>query len=186
MIRQLFNLQLSRKELGALLNIMDMPKSLDINCSEFLRQFLAIGIDKREKERVAARKKQELFEKKLEQEEMLKLQQKEERGNFSIDYDFSEFDIARAMAKLTEASTHYDRSLPGCQSLDCFEVHHLGPGAFRDALRRTFMLHFTDKEMGMYNGIFVGLLLSWKLLLLFLSTIQVRWFASLTKRTRAM
>ena len=94
---------------------------------------------------------QELFERKVQLEEEAKLKRKEEKGNFSIDYDFSELDMARAVAKLVEASTKYDRSLPGCKSLDCFEVDHLGPGAFRDALKRTFNLHFTDREMGTYD-----------------------------------
>lgn len=94
---------------------------------------------------------QELFELKLKQEEESKQKQKDEFGNFHIDYDFSELDQERALAKLRHASTKYDRNLPGCKSLDCFEVHHLGPGKFREALTRTFNLHFTDKEMGMLS-----------------------------------
>ena len=58
MVRQLFNLKLGRKELGAMLSLLEMPLSKTIDCSEFLRQFLALGIEKREKERIAARKKQ--------------------------------------------------------------------------------------------------------------------------------
>lgn len=126
----------------------ELPAGPEIACGDFLRRFLQIGIEKREKDRIRKRKQQEQQEQRERDEEEAKVKQKADYLNFQIDYDFSEVDDARAQEKIKDASTKYDKSLPGSKSLDCFEVDHLSPGLFRDALRRTFDLHFTDKEMG--------------------------------------
>ncbi len=147
-IRQLFDLKLTRRELGALYEIFDLPQTEEINCGDFLRPFLKLGLEMREKDHLVQLKQQSAFEQHLRDEEEEKLKALEDKMNFRIDYDFSDVDAARAHERMKEASTKFDKSLPGSRSLDCFEVEHLSAGMFREALRRTFDLHFTDKEMG--------------------------------------
>jgi hypothetical protein len=116
-----------------------------IGCNSFLRQFLRLGIEGREKDRKLQRDRQ-IEAEKMKIEEKKKLKSSEEDS--IIDYSFNELDIARADAKLLEASTKYDKNAPGCQSLIGFECDSLTINQFRDLCKRVFKLVFSDKELG--------------------------------------
>jgi len=121
---------------------------VQISCNDFLRQFFRLGIEGRDRERAEMRRKQALLDRQADEERIKKLHESENKMSMQVDYDFTAVDEARALEKLKEASTKYDRNAPGCQGLDGFECESLSPGAFRDLIRRTFGLSLTNKELG--------------------------------------
>lgn len=186
MLKRVFNLKVTGKELGAILMHFDEQSANDmknaaasgaapaagagadggaaaaianadpeapsgpnqISCNDFLRQFLRLGIDARDRSAKDQRLKQKQLNKQAQEEEKAKMDAQENKLSMTIDYDFGEVDIARAEEKFTRASTNYDRAAPGCQSLDGFECESLTPGPFSDLVRRTFGLKLSGKELG--------------------------------------
>lgn len=171
MLKRVFNLRVSGKELGAILDafadadkkekndktatsesqaaqIGAAKESVQISCNDFLRQFFRLGIEGRDKEKQEQRRKQQVLDKMAREEAERKLSESENKMSLAVDYEFTAVDEARAQEKLKDASTRYDKNAPGCQSLDGFECESLSPGAFRDLVRRTFGLVLTNKELG--------------------------------------
>ena len=173
-LKRVFNLRVSGKELGAILGAFaDLDKgdksqgeevqqvaaaggqglvkdkdAMQISCNAFLRQFFRLGIEGRDKEKADQRRKQLVLDKIAREEAERKLTEAENKMSMAVDYEFTAADEARALERLKEASTKYDRNAPGCQSLDGFDCESLSPGAFRDLVRRTFNMVLTNKELG--------------------------------------
>jgi Ca2+-binding EF-hand superfamily protein len=149
-LKTIFNLKFSGREFGAFvktLQILD-GESGEILCGEFLRNFLQLGYKARDKERMRARRRTELDQQAADEERMAKLKFIEENQTTLIDYDYSEIDSARAMEKLINAAAMYDKSSSTAVSLEGFGCASLSAGAFREILRRTFDLNFSNKEIG--------------------------------------
>ena len=149
MLKLIFNLKVDRAELGAILKEFDPNfESRDIPGSEFLRYFMRLGIDAREKARMNQRQKQLQFAHQVEQENEKKLTSQEQKMNLDVDYNFSETAEENAKEKLRNASIKYDRYATGAVALDGFECESLEPGAFKDLLRRVFNIQLTSGELG--------------------------------------
>ena len=149
MLKLTFNLKVDRAELGAILKEFDPNfESRDIPASEFLRYFLRLGIDARDKARQAQRQKQINFAQQAELGSAKKLSEQEQKMNLDVDYNFSETAEENAKEKLRAASSKYDRYAPGAVALDGFECESLEPGAFKDLLRRVFSINLTSGELG--------------------------------------
>jgi Ca2+-binding EF-hand superfamily protein len=149
MLKLTFNLKVDRAELGAILKEFDpnIESSL-IPASEFLRYFLRLGIDVRDKARAEQRQKQLELNAQMEQEQAKKLAEASAKMNLEVDYNFSESAEESAKEKLLVASTKYDRYATGAVALDGFECDSLDPGAFKDLIRRVFNLVLTSGELG--------------------------------------
>lgn len=170
--KRTFNLQLNRAELGAVLNAFNestgnqsrhneneeegeiegeeggQSAQSNIVCGDFIKYFLRMGVDLRDRERADNRKRNEKLIKKAAEEEKKREDEKANKLTTSVDFDFSEVDEARAMHKLTVASTKYDKNAPGSQSLDGFECKDLSAVEFKDLVRRVFNLQLSSKELG--------------------------------------
>ena len=165
------NLKLNRKELGAVLDVFQKKEGLSkidenkgddeednknineiykakmskkVACSDFLRYFLRLGIEGRDKEKLLQRQKQvQKLKKKL-----LKKAEAAYKMSQEVDYNFGLNDEQMALEKVRIASSKYDRNAPGCVSLDGFEVDALSVADFKDLIRRVFNLNLTNKELG--------------------------------------
>jgi len=169
--KRTFNLQLNRAELGAVLNAFNestgnpnrhseneeedgtgeeagQSTQSNIVCGDFIKYFLRLGVDLRDRERAENRKRNEKLIKKAAEEEKKREDEKANKLTTSVSFDFSEVDEARAMHKLTVASTKYDKNAPGSQSLDGFECKDLSAVEFKDLVRRVFNLQLNSKELG--------------------------------------
>eukprot|EP01038_Epipyxis_sp_PR26KG_P006779 gene6779-9286_t len=150
MLKRTFNLKLDKYELGAVMKLfaVDGNNPSEVKCEEFVRYFLKIGYDSREKDKMYHRRKQQDLAKKAEEEHIQKLKQNTERLAYSIDYNFNNNDEITAMEKLKEASAKYDKNAPGCVALDGFECESLSPGDFKDLIRRVFNVSLSPTELG--------------------------------------
>lgn len=149
MLKLTFNLKVDRAELGAILKEFNpnLEDSL-IPASEFLRYFLRLGLDARDKARAEQRQKQLELTQQAEQESLKKLNEATQKLNLEVDYNFSEAAEECAKEKLLAASMKYDRHATGAVSLDGFECESLEPAAFKDLVRRVFNLNLSSPELG--------------------------------------
>jgi hypothetical protein len=149
MLKLTFNLKVDRAELGAILKEFDPNiESLLIPASEFLRYFLRLGIDARDKARAEQRKKNIEQSLQAEEENAKRLLDAAAKMNLDVDYNFSAEAEESAKEKLRISSAKYDRFATGAVALDGFECESLDPGAFKDLLRRVFNLVLTSGELG--------------------------------------
>jgi len=146
MLRAVFALTLSRQELGAIMAQYGGEHNT-VPAGHFIREFIKLGLDGRNKAHEEQRKLQAAMDKQAEDDKAKKAAELEAKRADTIDYDFSELDEARAVEKMREAAFRYDRTHPSAQGLDGFECEALAPGLFRDLLRRTFNLALADKEI---------------------------------------
>ena len=147
LLKQAFNLRLDSSEIGAVLSETGNAAGGFIEGDKFLKYFLKLGHNLRDKERAQQRQKKLSAE----TEEKLKLEQKkkkiDEKIELLIDYDYGEADEARAMEKIGMAAKDYDKTHPAAVSLDAFQCHSLSPASFKDVLRRTLNVYLSAKEL---------------------------------------
>lgn len=143
-----FNLKLDRTEMGVILREFDKASFGLVPCGDFFRNFFQIGAEARERDMLRMKKITLVHEQRAKKMEIEKLEEAERKMAGKIDYDFSMIDEARAEQKLKECAAKYDRGALGAKPLDSFGCEYLLPGAFREALRRTFDLNLTNAEMG--------------------------------------
>ena len=118
-----------------------------VECAKFIKYFLKLGLELRDKERVSNLKKQEYLNKLAEDERIRKQQELDGKLTVLVDFDYSEKDEGTCMHKLLEAATKYDKNGPGVQALDGFECDSLSAVEFADVVRRTFNLRLSPCEL---------------------------------------
>jgi len=145
-LRQVFKVIVTPAELGALLAHYDKTGSGLVNCAEFLLDVFRMGYEERcrrtelwrkiDNEKIDRMKnEQKQFEKKMEEKQTVKI------------VSFTEEDSQRALAKLTEAATAYDRNSTTAVSLSEFEREYMPLHIFKEQLRRVFNIQFTPAEL---------------------------------------
>ena len=145
-LRRLFNVNLSPKELGSLVANFDRQGVGMINCQSFLVRFIQMGAELRAQERhkqLESIRKQESIAT-VDTERNLK----ETSSNI---WDIANIEVTEdvrksAMQKLRLAACKYDRTHPAALSLQGFEVLTMKPSTFRDMFRRTFNVRLTKAE----------------------------------------
>lgn len=148
MLKLTLNLKVDAKELGAIIKEFRDDVETDIPCDEFLKYFLRLGIDGRDKQRQEQRKKQEVLDQKAAEESQKKKEEAAKKLKTHVDYNYTEADERNANEKLRAASEKYDKSAPGCVALDGFECEELSPLDFKELVRRVFNLPLTPTELG--------------------------------------
>ena len=102
-----------------------------INCGEFVKSFLAMGIKEREREA------REIKEKQWRAEEKRKaLKEAKEKDAFvtnqqKVSYDFTEQEFQSAVEKLTEAAWKYDKTKCSSTGLEAFDAKLMLPHVFK-------------------------------------------------------
>lgn len=148
-LKSTFNLKVDAGELGAILKeFKEDISGNEIPASDFLRFFLRLGFEAREKEKQAQRNRQKELDLKAEEEKEKKAQEKASKLKTFVDFNFSETDESRANEKLLAASIKYDPKAPGSVSLEGFECEELSPLDFRELIRRVFNVTMAAKELG--------------------------------------
>ena len=145
MLRSVFQLQLSRAEMGAVISVYGQSDRT-VLAGPFLRDIIKLGLDQRNKDLEEARLQQINFEKER-KEKILKMENDESelKSNLTIDFDFSDLDEALAMEKLKISAFKYDGQLSLVKGFEC---DSLRPVIFRDLLKRVFNLYLTNAEIG--------------------------------------
>lgn len=145
-LRQVFKVIVTPPELSALMAHYDKTGTGVLNCSDFLIQVFRLGYEERCRRTENWRKidndkidriknEQKKLEKKLEEQQAVKL------------VSFTEEDSQRALAKLTEAATNYDRNSTKAISLSEFDREYMPPHMFKEQLRRVLNIQFSPPEL---------------------------------------
>ena len=147
LLKRIFNLTLKPKELGAILDEYDF-KAKGVNSSEFLKMFLKLGVDEREKGHLAQLAKQRREDEARVEKEKADALALEGKNKRSVDKDFTEKHTESALAKVLVAAVGYDKNHPGAPSLTGFEVKTMNGIDFREILKSAFNIVLTPKELG--------------------------------------
>jgi Ca2+-binding EF-hand superfamily protein len=150
MVKRTFNISLNPKELAAMLTLFGADRDGNIKTAGFLTKFMRIGLDERYKFKTESIEKQRAAAKaaKKEREEKIAAQWKRVEDLVDVDYEFTREDEDAAMVKLVDAAAKYDKASVSAPSLDGFSTVYLGPGAFKEMLKRTFNFRVNGRELG--------------------------------------
>lgn len=152
LLRQVFNIHLTLRELAAVVSQFDRGHSGEIDCNAFMLSFNKLGQDERFRMSSERVKKQQELEATLEEEERRKQEEKElralEGAGMMPDFDFTPADKHSAWEKFTEAAFRYDKTASGAAKLDGFEAAHLPGQQFNNLVKKIFKLVLTDRELG--------------------------------------
>lgn len=155
MVKVTFQLMLTNKELGALVNHFDIDKNGSVRCDNFLLYFLQLGSKERANSWRASLEKQrrECYEQAIEQERILKAQW-ERAGSIKIDdiMKYTKADEDTALKKIGEAAKYYDKNSSESDLMRAFEGKSMSPSLFREMLKRCFNVSLTDKEVNHHHN----------------------------------
>ena len=149
MLKRLFNVKLSGKELGSLVDHFDSDKSKRIDCTKFVVKFTSLGFVEREK----------IHEQHIEKKRKATEREKKElyahliAGNArlpkaDVDFDFDQTDFNSAMEMIRIEASKYDHMHPSAPDLRGFRGSNLAPVEFKDQLRKAFNMSVTPRELG--------------------------------------
>ena len=93
LIRRAFNLKLNCAQLGALVKEFSPEcDGLSIPCGDFLKYFLRLGVDMRDRERADQRRRQQFLDLQAQQAEKKRLEDEALKYSKKVDAKFSEAD----------------------------------------------------------------------------------------------
>jgi hypothetical protein len=147
-LRRTFDLVLTNKEIGALVQAYRMPKSSRINCADFLKIFLRLGSEARFAKYQEKLKLHREYAKSIETKDAEKLKPAAlpTALPFAISYNFTDDDYDNANAKLLEASIRYDRARS--YGMEQFEREILEASDFFDILVKALNVKLNAAELG--------------------------------------
>jgi hypothetical protein len=154
--KRTFNLLLTPKEMAALITLfpcdnadgsVDNNKENKIDTKKFLLKFVRIGFEERERIKInnIEIKKQYDLEAKVRKEKDLLIQN--QKKLIDLDDTFTQTHKSSALSYLKKAAVKYDKTSPGCVSLDAFNCKYMTPFQFRDAMKSIFNITLTPKEL---------------------------------------
>lgn len=145
---QTFDVKLTPKEVGALVEIYDTDEKGLVNSPHFLVQFLKMGNEQRmvdHSRQVMLTRSATMEIKESAERKVAQMEAALERG---IEKDFTEEDQQNAVEKLRVVASKFDKNHPASLTLDGFSSVRTSPGVFREMLKRTFNLILPPKELG--------------------------------------
>lgn len=145
-LRLNFNVELSSKELGAVVTWFDTIGNRTVDTKSFLFKFFQLGEEERQKRRRAYKAK----EAKINQLNVKIQKQKqhfiEQLRKSRVTDNFSERDEKSALQKLAKIAMTYDHEEPSLQEFSL--VTSLAPVEFREIMKRNCLVTFTPAELG--------------------------------------
>lgn len=148
MLKRLFNIKLSGKELGSLVDHFDSDKSRRIDCTMFVVKFTSLGFTEREKIHEEQVHRKHLALEREKKELYARLKAGDARlPKADIDFDFDQADFNSAMEKIRVEASKYDHNHPSAPDLRGFQGSNLAPAEFKDQLRKAFNMNVTAKEL---------------------------------------
>ena len=146
-LKRCLNINLTRVEIQALFDHMDLDGNKVIDAVEFVRYFFKVGgeFHSRIKEKEEKIKKEEERQMEIKKEEILIKQQQMESNVIS---SYTQEDIDKAMMKLCEKSFYFDAgNFINAVLVEYFKCH-LTPYEFKMQLEKSFNLKVTSAELG--------------------------------------
>jgi len=149
-LRRNFELNLSPGEISALMSVFDIDGNGEVDCSEFLYTFFRMG--RNEKDRHLRRQMKRTA--KLNEEERIRVIKKDEKfAQYAVAklVPATEKDKKSAWKKIDKAATQHWGDIGGGKS---FEAADLTPAAFKEQLKRQFLISLSPGELDAMVKIF--------------------------------
>lgn len=143
-----FNIKVSVNELWALMSYFDKENTGEINCKQFVHQFLRTGFE--ERDRIKQSWKDEQKMKKEVSEKLIQDKQQEaiNKAWSEVDFEFNEVEFDQALYRFVMMCHFVDQRTIGPGGLQAFEASLLNPAEFREMLKRTFNFRVNARELG--------------------------------------
>lgn len=147
-LKLVFNVKISVQELWALLSVYDKDRKGEINCKNFINQFIRTGIDERHRIKTLWKVEEVQKQKELQQRELQKQQEKEQKAWEEVDFDFLEEDFETILHRFVRLCASVDRRQIGPAGFAAFQCESLNPAEFREMMKRTFNFKMSSRELG--------------------------------------
>ncbi|KAG5187695.1 hypothetical protein JKP88DRAFT_253942 [Tribonema minus] len=152
-LKRVFNIVLTRPELGALMRHFDKDGDGSVDCAEFLLSFFKTGFAARnaalERRRRAARARQDEARTREERERA----EYEARSAAAV-ASFTERDLEEALDLILKAASRYDRQALGPGGLEGWCLYRMTPYQLKDQLHRSFQIRPTPPQLGAIMAMF--------------------------------
>ena len=113
MLRRAFGVQLTPEQLAAVVKKFDTTGKTLVNTKDFLIYFSKVGIELRQRDKLAVIAKQKAAEERAARRKEHKKKILNQKLELHVDGDFRATDRTSAYTKLTEAAAKYDKNGPG-------------------------------------------------------------------------
>lgn len=148
LMKRTFQVYLTPKEVAAILDRHHVDNDREkLDGKKFLIMFMKLGYEARNKFKTQQILKQRKFQIDAVQEQERKLRMAMQRVELDVAATFTDVDREHGLRKIIDAAALYDKSAPGCVSLDSFVSLYLTPGMFREVVKRTFNIVLTPSEL---------------------------------------
>ena len=154
MIKRTFNLQFTGKELGAAVKTFDKTGDGTINCRDFLVHFNQIGFAERDRDHKEQLALQRALQTQAEAIKAKKLKEADEKSSHKVVEEYEPEDRESALFKIERAAVKYNKNHPSSMGLDGFDGSYVGPGVFKEMMKRTFNVRLTAEELAAMMGEF--------------------------------
>lgn len=147
MVRRTFNLHFTGKELGAAVKTFDKVGDGTINCRDFLVYFFQVGYAERNRDRMDQMATQRAQNAQAEAIRIKKLQDADQKVIHKVVEEYDADDKESALCKLEAAAALYNKNHPSSVGLEGFDGSYVGPGVFKEMLKRTFNIVLRPEEL---------------------------------------
>ena len=108
LIRRVFNLNLTNKELGFVIQKYDSKKNGTVHCKTFLNDFLRLGQEVRHKMHLDQLEKQKKLDALAAEESLPKIKEVQGSETLKIDNNYTEENLNTALEKIKQAAAFHD------------------------------------------------------------------------------
>jgi hypothetical protein len=147
-IKRVFNLSVTKGELGALVSYFDKAESGVVNCKVFIDRFLRMGMLERDRVYRMQRDEQKAKEEKEAAKRRARDEEERQRAMRAINFDFSETDFDAAVARFVATCHHFDPRTLGPMGWSSITADKLPFAEFKTLLKLQFQLKFAPTELG--------------------------------------
>jgi hypothetical protein len=149
MLKRVFNVKMTDKELAALISIYEHEEKEDhIDCRMFMNDFTKLGFEARSSKSLAQISKNRVA---IEEEKTYHARMKQEADDKVanvVDFKYGKQDFQTALEKVTGVAGNYEIGHASAPSLSGFRGANMKPFEFKDMMMRTFSVPLTGKELG--------------------------------------
>jgi Ca2+-binding EF-hand superfamily protein len=149
LLKRLLQLELTPKELGALIEHYDDNHDGFVSCAEFSKHFMMMNFEEKDKERERMRKLQKAAEEAKKEAEAEKQRKIAEKNSKKFTFEYTPEEYESAMKKLIESAWRYDSTSPGSFDLeDAFKMKYLAPHELKEQIKTTMSISVLPGELG--------------------------------------
>lgn len=153
-LKRVFNLNLTKGELGAIIDHFDDDNSGTITGVEFVANFMRLGFEKRTERIREIRQLEAKANEKRAEEWRRRLTEIEENAKVAVDFNYKPADLEFVLDMLIDAAVKYDVRFAGPTGLKGFSGASMTPTVFKRQLWSVLSLKVNPPQLGAFIKIF--------------------------------